>query len=75
MKTNILLNACTRIVHWVNTSLCPVGENAKYVITDKKNAAFVRVRKSDTVVHHNDGELIDPGIVIMPLSLSTWRSV
>lgn len=37
----------------------------------KKNAAFVRVRKSDTVVHHNDGELIDPGIVIMPLSLST----
>lgn len=36
-----------------------------------KNAAFVRVRKSDTVVHHNDGELIDPGIIIMPLSLST----
>lgn len=37
----------------------------------KKNAAFVRVRKSDTAMYHNDGELIDPGIVIMPLSLST----
>lgn len=47
------------------------SEKTPNMLSPIKNAAFVRVRKSDTVVHHNDGELIDPGIVIMPLSLST----
>lgn len=47
------------------------SEKTPNMLSPSKNAAFVQVRKSDTVVHHNDGELIDPGIVIMPLSLST----
>lgn len=47
------------------------SEKTPNMLSPIKNAAFVQVRKSDTVVHHNDGELIDPGIVIMPLSLST----
>lgn len=53
------------ILHYVQSEKTP------NMLSPIKNAAFVQVRKSDTVVHHNDGELIDPGIVIMPLSLST----